>query len=139
MTSFPLADILSVTTERLVSRNTPPIDGVCRLVHHVTGRDASRGAYIHGPKLLAAADEARAELLQQHPQLADVTPPDGIDNADLYLWLLHQEAIHGESLPVSPAPVLAKAVAEFGDSLAALNTTLDAFAAVLETPAPEQP
>lgn len=44
---------------------------------------------------------------------------------------------HGEALSVTPGPLLAKATAEFGNTLAALNTASAAFAMALDTPAQE--
>lgn len=93
---FPLDDILSVTTGRLLSRRH--MDGLYDLLNYMTGHDL----FTH--QLGRAADACAPALLAQHPQLADVQPPEGLDTADLMAWLVEQERTHGETLPVAPLP-----------------------------------
>lgn len=89
---FPLADILSVTTGRLLSRRH--MDGIYDILGYMTGENL----FTH--QLPRASDACRPALLQQHPQLKDVNPPAGIDAPDLMAWLANAEAEHGETLPV---------------------------------------
>lgn len=95
-TAFPLADVLSITTGRLLSRRH--IDGMYTLLGHMTGHDL----FTH--QLPRAARECAPALLAQHPQLAGVTPPAGVDAFDLMAWLIEQERIYGEMLPVKALP-----------------------------------
>jgi len=97
---FPLADILSLTTGRLLSRRRPPADGLCELIAHVSGVRTLYGEQFDAHAVLSNADEASDEVLRQHPQLRDVAPPPGADELDLMAWLIEQERVHGESLPM---------------------------------------
>lgn len=92
--SIPLADILTVTTDRLLSRRH--VDGIYDLLRHMTGQDV----YTH--QLPAVADACAPELIRQHPFLADLKPTPGLDAPDLMAWLIEAERAHGESLPVVP-------------------------------------
>lgn len=92
--TYPLADILSVTTGLLLSRRH--MDGLYDLLGYMTGHDL----FTH--QLGRAADTCAPALLAQHPQLAEVRPPDGLDQADLIAWITEQERTHGEMLPVTP-------------------------------------
>ena len=92
--TFPLADVLSITTGRLLSRSH--MDGIYGILSYMTGQDV----YTH--QLGNAADKAKPALLQQHPHLADVQPPDGVDVADLMAWLVEAERVYGESIEVQP-------------------------------------
>lgn len=94
--SFALADILTVTTGRLLSRRH--MDGLYEILAHMAGHPV----YTH--QLGRVADECGPALLAQHPRLTDVQPPAGTDAADLMAWLVEQERIHGETLPVAPLP-----------------------------------
>lgn len=103
---FPIADILSVTTGRLMSRARPPILGVAELVSHITGAMTVAGGHLDPVALQAADAHATSELRRQYPWLGDVEAPSG-DNADLYAWLIEQEREHGETLLVAPASATA--------------------------------
>jgi hypothetical protein len=92
--SFPLSDILSVTTERLLSRRH--MDGIYDILGYMTG-DA-----LMTHQLPRANDACKPVLLQQHPQLDSVAPPPGIDAPDLMAWLANVEREYGETLPVRP-------------------------------------
>lgn len=91
---YPLADILTVTTGRLLSHRH--MDGLYDLLGYMTGDNL----FTH--QLPRAADVCGPALLAQHPQLANVTPPDGLDAPDLMAWLTNTERQHGEQLPVAP-------------------------------------
>lgn len=90
----PLADVLSVTADRLLSRRH--IGGVYDLLSHMTGQDV----YTH--QLGTAADACAPALVEQHPFLADLKPPVGLDRDDLYAWLVEAERVHGETVDVTP-------------------------------------
>ncbi|MGW6418832.1 DUF7736 domain-containing protein [Streptomyces sp. NPDC055055] len=92
--SFPLADVLSVTTGQLLSRRH--MAGLYDLLGFMTGQDV----YTH--QLGTAADAAAPALKAQHPFLVDLQPPADSDPADLMAWLVNAEREHGESLAVTP-------------------------------------
>ncbi|MFJ8348945.1 hypothetical protein ACIQ9J_21805 [Streptomyces sp. NPDC094153] len=91
---FPLADVLTVTTGRLLSHRH--MDGVYGILNYMTGESL----FTH--QLPRAADVCGPALLAQHPQLQGVAPPEGIDVADLKEWLASTEREYGEELPVAP-------------------------------------
>jgi hypothetical protein len=91
---FPLADVLSVTTGKLLSRSH--MDGIYEILSYMTGQSL----FTH--QLGDACDKAKPALLGQHPQLVDVEPPEGLDQADLMAWLIETERTHGEELQVTP-------------------------------------
>lgn len=93
-TLHPLADILSITTGRLLSRQH--MGGVYTILGHLTGEN------LMTHQLPRAADHCGPVLLEQHPQLVGVEPPQGIDAPDLMAWLLNAENQYGEMLPVQP-------------------------------------
>ncbi|WP_159052397.1 hypothetical protein [Streptomyces longwoodensis] len=85
--TFPLADLLSVTTPALLSRRG--MEGLGDLLAHMTGETLAPWQF------LRAADECAAALCDQHPFLRDLQPPKGVDKADLYAWLVEAERAHG--------------------------------------------
>lgn len=91
---FPLADILSATTGKLLSHRH--MAGIYEILNYLTGQSL----FTH--QLGDACDKAKPALLEQHPQLADVCPPDGLDKPDLMAWLVEAERAHGETLEVTP-------------------------------------
>lgn len=91
---FPLADALSVTTDKLLSRSH--MDGIYEILNYMTGQSL----FTH--QLPNAADKAKPALIQQHPYLAELQPPAGLDLADLMAWLVEAERIHGETIEVKP-------------------------------------
>jgi hypothetical protein len=91
-TLHPLADILSITTGRLLSRQH--MGGIYTLLDYMTG-DA-----LMTHQLPRASDACAPALLEQHPQLVGVSPPEGIDVPDLMAWLVNAEQRYGEMLPV---------------------------------------
>lgn len=93
--SFPLGDVLSITTERLVSRDH--MGGVYKILGYMTGDEL----FTH--QLPRAAEECRPALLAQHPRLNEVEVPFAFTGKDhVYAWLAEQEAIYGETLDVDP-------------------------------------
>jgi hypothetical protein len=92
--AFALSDILSVTTEKLLSHRH--MTGIYDILSYMTGQSV----FTH--QLGDACDEAKPALLEQHPQLADVRPPDGLDKHDLMAWLTNAEREYGETLDVQP-------------------------------------
>lgn len=92
--TFPLADALSITTGKLLSRSH--MDGIYEILGYMTGQSL----FTH--QLGDAADKAKPAILAQHPHLADVQPPEGIDTADLMSWLVEAERVHGETVEVAP-------------------------------------
>jgi hypothetical protein len=93
---FHVGDILSVTTERLVSPRH--IDGVYDILNWMTGES------LMTHQIPRATRECAPRLLEQHPQLADVEVPDdfgGIAGA-VADWLEVQVAWLGRELPVAP-------------------------------------
>ena len=99
--TFHLGDVLSITTERLVSPRH--IDGVYDILGFMTGESL----FTH--QLPRAARECQGPLLAQHPDLAAIVPPetfgdgskDGAENA-VNLWLAEQVAVYGETREVAP-------------------------------------
>jgi hypothetical protein len=96
---FHLGDVLTVTTERLVSPRH--MEGVYDILNYMTGDNL----FTH--QLPRANGECRPALLAQHPQLAEVQVPDFGDDRDLAeqavaAWLSEQVARYGETLPVEP-------------------------------------
>lgn len=95
---FDLADILSITTGRLLSHQH--MGGVYEILNHLTGDD------LMTHQLPRAADTCRPALIEQHPFLADLTPPDGDVPLDrLMAWLAEAEEQYGYRLPVAPLAV----------------------------------
>jgi hypothetical protein len=98
--TFHLGDILSVTTERLVSPRH--IAGVYDILNWMTGDNL----FTH--QLPRACGECKSPLLAQHPDLAAIVPPEdfgaGKDSAKdaVDRWLAEQVAIYGETREVTP-------------------------------------
>jgi hypothetical protein len=98
---FHLGDILSITTERLVSPRH--IGGVYDILNWLTGENL----FTH--QLPRASRECAGPLLAQHPDLAAVTVPDRFgdgsrESAKLAVetWLAGQVAVYGETREVEP-------------------------------------
>jgi hypothetical protein len=91
---FPLADLLSLTTDRLLSRTH--MDGIYSLVNYMTGQDV----YTH--QLPVVGEACGKALLVQHPFLAGLQPPADADVPGLLAWLAAAERVHGDSHPVQP-------------------------------------
>lgn len=95
MTSFPLGDVLSITTGRLVSRDH--IEGVYRVCDYMTGH----ANMTH--QLPRVMREAAPIILEQHPELAGIEVPDTIVDEDtLDAWLTPLETAHGATVNLEP-------------------------------------
>jgi len=91
---FPLGDILTITTERLLARGG--ISAVYEILNWMTGDNL----YTH--QLPRAAQECAPHLLKQHPDLAAVTVPEfGGDERAVWAWLDEQVRRFGETRPVA--------------------------------------
>lgn len=84
---FDLADILSVTTELLLSHRH--VDGLYDLMGFMTGESL----FTH--QLPRACEPCSNELLKQMPWLAELRPPRDVSKADLFGWLTRMEQEHG--------------------------------------------
>lgn len=94
---FHLGDILTITTGRLVSPRH--IEGVYDILNFMTGDSL----FTH--QLPRGVDECQGPLLQQHPDLAAIVPPEdfGPDpETGVAAWLAEQVAIYGETREVAP-------------------------------------
>ena len=92
---FRLGDLLSVTAGGILSPSGP--DGIFALLSWMTGEQ------LYPFQLARVAAEARGPLLAQHPDLAAVTVPDGMDSQDkLTAWLAALAATLGETRAVAP-------------------------------------
>ncbi|MEU0941067.1 hypothetical protein [Embleya sp. NPDC005971] len=102
--AWPLADVLSITTGRLLSRRRPPIDGVCELLTYMTGERTMFGDQLEAFSVKRTTEVAHPELLRQHPWLVDAQPEGITERTALYAWLVEQERVHGESIRIAPLP-----------------------------------
>jgi hypothetical protein len=93
---FPLGDILSITTERLVSRRH--MRGVHKLLDFLTGD------VLFTRQLPRAARECQPLLAAQFPELAAIEVPDFPTPDSVLPWLAEQEARFGAILKVAPLP-----------------------------------
>lgn len=91
---FHLGDILSVTTSHMVSPRH--VDGLCDLLGWMTGENLAFEENWH--QLSRLSDECAGSLLAQHPDLAQVTVPDGLDSKEAAMsWLATVTARLGET------------------------------------------
>lgn len=107
---FPTADVLSVTTGKLLSDRR--MDGLCELVAWLT-YEAPFPRHMDEAtmrRLLTASAKARDLLCWQHPWLLEAQPPAGVDNSGLLDWLLSVEKRRGEMLTVGREDMLGGAV-----------------------------
>lgn len=94
---FHIGDLLSISTGRLVSPDH--IGGVYNILNFLTGDDL----YTH--QLPAACDAVRPSLLEQHPWLATVEPPEEFTDDDhVWSWLEEQVEKHGERHELTAIP-----------------------------------
>ena len=91
---LPLADVLSVTTGRLLSRDG--MAGVYRALQYLTGDP------IMTHQIPRALDACCPKVLEQHPQLLDVAPGADAEGAEIGAWLTAQERRFGLTLPLAP-------------------------------------
>lgn len=92
---FHVSDILSITTDRLVS--TRHLEGVYEICNFMTGDNL----FTH--QLPRASRECAPELIKQHPQLAVITGED-VTTENWREWLESQLNKIGEYLDVAPLP-----------------------------------
>lgn len=92
---FELGDVLSITTEKLVSRRH--VDGVYAILNWMTNDNL----YTH--QLPRAGKECKPWLLRQHPELRTVDA-DGVNETNWLDWLAKQEAAFGATLAVARIP-----------------------------------
>lgn len=94
---FDLGDVLSVTTGRLVSPRH--IAGVYDILGHVTGER------LMTHQLPRACDQAKPGIIEQHPDLADVDVPSGLDSEEKVMeWLAVAKQTYGETRPIAAVP-----------------------------------
>lgn len=91
---FRLGDVLSITTDRLLSRDH--MGGVYRILNHMTGDD------LMTHQLPRAGRECRRPLLQQHPCLADIEVPEFSGTDEVWAWLDEMETEYGDEFHVEP-------------------------------------
>lgn len=93
--TFGLGAILTVTTDRMLVAD---IGDIYALLNFMTGDNL----FTH--QLPRAATECKPALLEQHPQLTDITVPD-MPDADAYMaYVARLEDTYGAELPVTPLP-----------------------------------
>ncbi len=97
---YPLATILSVTTKsRWLLTPERNLKAVGDLLCYMTGAGLMMFQFAD------AAQVCRPVLLEQHPQLADVDPPEDMSEADVMsVWLPEMVAAYGEELLVVALP-----------------------------------
>lgn len=122
--TFPLADVLSVTTPLMLSERGE--DGLTDLLNFMTGDELEMW------QLPRAADEAQPVLIAQHPFLAELQPPAGLSKLGLRIWLMNRVLKHGATLDVQPLTdwVHQHPIQEFVDRVELASLT---------TPAPPTP
>ncbi len=95
--TFHIGDLLTVTTDRLVSPTH--MDGLYRLVDYMTGVPH----FTH--QLPRGVEACKPHLLEQHPWLAQVTVPDGVTGEEaVRVFLETVAADFGEQHEVAPIP-----------------------------------
>lgn len=93
---YELADILSITTGRMLSRRN--MAGVQDILTLLT-RD---GIFTH--QIPRAVTACAPHILSQHPQLESVCLPDDLEPDDIDAWLDEIEQRFGRTLPLTPLP-----------------------------------
>lgn len=99
--SFHLADVLTITTGRLVSPRG--VEAIYDVLNFMTGDNL----FTH--QLPRGMDECQAPLLAQHPDLAAVEIPASFDaagdvEAAVHAWVAEQVERFGEFREVAPLP-----------------------------------
>ena len=92
---FDISDILSITTERLVS--TRHVEGVYDILNFMTGENLMTHALPRASRICAPA------LLKQHPKLRKVDVK-GVNPKTWKTWLAVQRKKFGDTLPVKTLP-----------------------------------
>lgn len=91
---FDLADILSITTGRLLSHRH--MDGIYDILNFLTGDN------LMTHQLPRAADTCRGPLIEQLPFLAELTVAEDMEVDALFAWLAETETHYGTRHPVTP-------------------------------------
>src|SRR5260370_296144 len=90
---FPLAVVLTALTGRLLC----PIGDLYGVLDYMTGES------LMTHQLPRASEECKDPILIQHPGLADVTVPDGLDSYEKVAeWLAPLEARYGSTVALAP-------------------------------------
>ncbi|MFC0213889.1 hypothetical protein ACFFK0_15770 [Paenibacillus chartarius] len=92
MREFHLRDILNVITGLKLAEN---MDGYYYLLNYMMG------THLNPHQLSKAAAECKAYLLEQHPQLKDISC-HGITAENWQEWLERQIQKYGQRLPIKP-------------------------------------
>lgn len=90
---FHLGDILSITTDRLVSLRH--MEGVYDILNYMTGESL----FTH--QLIRAGEVCKPAILLQHPRLKNVSVAD-LDKDTWKDWLARQAEVHGKELSITP-------------------------------------
>lgn len=90
--SFPLGDILSLTTGRVLTT----YEAMGDLVDYMVG-DSVQGLCASFPII---AGNCAKHVLKQHPQLAEVSDPGTTDKAKIDAWLADKRNQFGERLAI---------------------------------------
>lgn len=94
--AFHLGDILTITTGGVLV-SPRGMDGAYDILRFLAGEDV----FTH--QIGRVLPECQEPLLAQHPDLRDVTVPDGLFGEDAVMaWLTGQVAIYGEYREVAP-------------------------------------
>lgn len=95
--AFPLGDVLSLTTGRLLSR--AGMSGV----HEICEFMAGEPVWTH--QLPRVMEEAGPSILVRHPDLAAIEVPDDLGTAEaVYGWLDGAEATYGATWEITQLP-----------------------------------
>lgn len=137
---FHIGDILSITTDRLVSPRH--VDGIYDILNFLTGDNL----FTH--QLPRAVRECKPHLLRQHPQLKDVAiesiealPEEWTREqreAAVNAWLSGAVKRFGETLPVEPIPADDHERKDPWDELVIMRGTDEGIVPVVVKPADEQ-
>jgi hypothetical protein len=91
---FHIGDILSITTDRLVSPEH--IGGVYKILDWMTGES------LMTHQLPRASRECAPLLKAQHPDLSEIVVPDSINSEEtLLFWLAEVTEVYGVTRPVA--------------------------------------
>lgn len=90
---FPLGAVLTVTTGIVLCQ----VDGIYEILNYLTGDDL----FTH--QLPRASEECRDPLLAQHPRLAEIVVPKGLNTFErVDAWLSEQAKKYGALIDLEP-------------------------------------
>jgi hypothetical protein len=134
--TFHLGDILSVTTECLLSPRH--MDGLYDILGFMTGESL----FTH--QLPRANDECKGPLLAQHPDLAAIVPPETFGGGDrdsakeaVDRWLAEQVSVYGETREVAPLDAEDRTSIDPIDELRMMRPDAEIIAVVLPDEEPK--